>query len=67
MSEEKKYKFKYAENVKIRLSDDGRFIKHILPNEKVVTSISVKYYQKMLASLPNTSTPSEQTTSTDEK
>lgn len=52
MNEVKKSKFKFSENVKIRLSDDGKYIKHILPNEMVIISVPVKYYQKLLASLP---------------
>ena len=51
MGHEEKSNFKFAENVKIKLSKNGKYINHVLPNEKVIVSTSVKYYQKMLAGL----------------
>jgi len=57
MSEENKGNYKFAEKVKVKVSEDKKWITHVLPSEGVFITKSIKYYQKILERHLNTDVP----------
>lgn len=49
-SEAKNKDYDFVDNVKVRISEDKKWVRHILPDQKVVISKSINYYKKILES-----------------